>query len=122
MGYKEFDENFKYLFKDILASEKACIAVTSADSKTDIQKITSDIKTKTGMNAFGEVLNVCENPEEVEKLRKADGVLLLVRAGAHNGKMLERTLEQLGRQDVKVSATLLVDADEKLINNYYRFK
>lgn len=122
LGYKEFDENFKYLFKDILASEKACIAVTSADSKTDIQKITSDIKTKTGMNAFGEVLNVCENPEEVEKLRKADGVLLLVRAGAHNGKMLERTLEQLGRQDVKVSATLLVDADEKLINNYYRFK
>lgn len=122
INFTEFSENFKYIYRDALTSETPQIAVTVADKKTDIKKISDVIKKINEQITIIEVPNVCTEPEKVELLRKAAGVLLLVRAGAHNGKMLGRTLEQLGRQDVKVQAALLVDADEKLLKDYYRFR
>lgn len=59
-------------------------------------------------------------PEACERMRRAEGVLLVVRAGAHSGKPLEYVLEYLATQDIKVTAALLWDADEWLIRTYYR--
>ncbi|MBO4980361.1 MAG: hypothetical protein J6C84_00470 [Lachnospiraceae bacterium] len=57
--------------------------------------------------------------ESAEFLRGMEGVLLVVKAGKHVGKPLEHVLEYLGAQDVKVTAVLLWEADEKLIRAYY---
>ncbi len=53
-------------------------------------------------------------------LRGAEGVLLAVRAGSHEGKPLERTLEFLAQQEITVTAAILWEADEGLLRAYYR--
>ena len=58
-------------------------------------------------------------PEVCETLREADGILLAVRAGRHAGKQVERVLEYLAQQDCEVTAAILWDADERLIQRYY---
>jgi len=60
-----------------------------------------------------------EQPEVCRTLREADGILLVVRAGRHSGRPLERVLEYLQQQDCQVTAVLLWEADEKLIKWYY---
>lgn len=66
---------------------------------------------------------ICENPvekpEELEKIRECDAAVLCVKAAGKNGKRVERCLEQLARQEIAVTATVLVEADEKLIGAYY---
>ena len=53
------------------------------------------------------------------KAYRADGVILVVKAGLHAGKPLEYILEYFAAQDIQVSAALLWDADEALIRSYY---
>lgn len=55
----------------------------------------------------------------VQELARAEGVLVVVRAGRYAGKPLEYILEYLSTQKIEVTATLLWDADEWLINTYY---
>ena len=60
-----------------------------------------------------------QHPESTRELRGAEGILLVVRAGAHGGRQFERVLEYLQQQDCKVTAAILWKADEKLIRWYY---
>lgn len=53
-----------------------------------------------------------------ETLRAMDGNLLLVPAGKVSGKTIEFLLNQCKTQDITITAALLVDADEDLINQY----
>lgn len=53
-----------------------------------------------------------------EKLRKADGILLLVEASAHNGKEIEYVLHELQIQECTVKGALLWNADHGLICTY----
>ena len=53
-------------------------------------------------------------------IRECDGLVIVVKAAAHNGKKIERLLEQLSRQDIKPTAFILVGEDEKLIRAYYK--
>ncbi|MCM1193811.1 MAG: hypothetical protein NC123_05525 [Butyrivibrio sp.] len=64
--------------------------------------------------------NPVEHPEELDRIRECQAVLLVLRAGRRNNKIFERLLEQLGRQDIKVTAVVLASADEKLLSAYYR--
>ena len=59
------------------------------------------------------------DPGNCGLLRKADGILLAVKAGSHAGRKLEYVLEYLEQQDCKVMAAILWEADEKLIRRYY---
>ena len=61
-------------------------------------------------------------PESCEVLRKMDGIVLVVRAGRHAGKPLEYVLDYLSQQDCEVTAALLWEADEKLLDAYYMFQ
>ena len=57
---------------------------------------------------------------DFEALRKCDKLVLFVRAGAKNGKMIERAVEQIRRQDLEIGGVFLFDEDKKLIKQYYR--
>ncbi len=61
---------------------------------------------------------LCE--EAAETMRGMDGILLVVPAGRHSGKPLERVLEFLEVQEIPVTAAVLWDEDERLVRNYYR--
>lgn len=58
------------------------------------------------------------DPAVCRTLREADGVLLVVRAGAHAGRRLEHALMYLEQQDCKITAVLLWKADQRLIREY----
>lgn len=64
------------------------------------------------------VASPIEEPKVCRQLREAGGILLVLRAGSHAGRALERVLEYLAQQDCTVTAVLLWDADEKLIRRY----
>lgn len=112
---KEFEANCKKLL-----SEKN-IAIVSADGlgkegsgKTEIGKLIPASYSVT----------VCDNPidkpSEYEVLRDKNYVVIAVKAAAHNGKKIERLIEQLARQEIKVSAFVLFNEDKWLINRYYK--
>ncbi len=107
----ELSENFDYLF-----GGKQRIAVCPGDGDVDVSAVAGRWKASK-LTAVPSPL-LC--PEVCPILREADGVLLVVRAGSHTGKRLEYVLEYLKEQDVKVTAALLWQADEKLIRAYYR--
>ena len=57
---------------------------------------------------------------DFDALRECDKLVLLVRAGAKNGKLIERAVEQIRRQDLEIGGAFLFDEDKKLIKQYYR--
>lgn len=57
---------------------------------------------------------------DFDTLRECDKLMLLVKAGAKNGKMIERAVEQIRRQELDINGAFLFDEDKKLIKQYYR--
>lgn len=109
-GEKELSEqtlvNLQYTFRNgknvAVCSTKPQVEMPEGNWPKDFYEVKEN-----GLEAF------------YDKLRQADGVLLLVRAGARNGKEIEHCLHEMKIQDIKVQGALLVDADEKLFKAYY---
>lgn len=57
--------------------------------------------------------------EVVTECATADGVILLVQTGAHNGKLLERAIDLLIKQGCNIVGALLYDGDASLLKMYY---
>lgn len=104
---EEYEANCRLMLKDFTS-----LNVVAIDSCKDLE----------GLNLYKDS-TFFENPvvatENIEKLSEKDCVVA-VRAGAHNGKCLERTLEELGRMNTKIAAFVLVGEDTRLIKAYYR--
>ncbi|MCQ2538819.1 MAG: hypothetical protein MJ114_00065 [Acetatifactor sp.] len=109
---KEFADNCAHALKDAQR-----IALVPGEQNMTIPE--GLLKTKAEMKVFGHVLDEAFTDAEYDKLRNFDTVVLVVKAGNHNGRRVERTLEQLKRQQITVSAAVLVDENEKLIRQYY---
>ena len=75
------------------------------------------------MQSLLKVLTEGKEPEQIpvdatispEELSKKQEVVLLVKAGAHNGKQIENMLSLCVKCDVKVAAAILIEADQKLV-------
>lgn len=114
---RELSSNLAYRF-----AGKKRIALCAADGHTDIAKAGNALK-----NVMDGVMDAewipmpapLFNGESAEALRGMDGILLVVKAGSHAGKPLERVLEYFTEQDIRVTAALLWEADEWLIRAYY---
>lgn len=102
-------ENITYVFRD-----KKKIAVTAVEPEADLQ---------AAAHILPEASYVCvpgtkQEPEGAAELRDADGILLLVKAGARNGKAIEHMLHYLKIQDCWVDGALLYGADKRLLAAY----
>lgn len=60
-----------------------------------------------------------ENADVVLECADADGVIVMVQMGAHNGKLIERALDLLTKQGCRVVGALLYDGDASLLRTYY---
>lgn len=121
---RELAENIRYAFLEKTKPMKK-IAMCAVDDKTDPNEALESLREQKALQGGQDWMPMpapCYSPEAVRSLREADGVLLIVPAGLHAGKPLERTLEFLAEQDVKITAALLWEADEKLIRAYYGMK
>lgn len=63
--------------------------------------------------------SINKNALVAEECAKADGVILMVRMGAHNGKLLERAIDLLSKQGCNILGALLYDGDASLLKMYY---
>ena len=115
----DIKENISYLF-----AGKKQIAVCPVQETCDPTEVLRQLESLAGEaeeRKWYAIPSPLICPEGAEKLRKADAVLLVVKAGAHAGKQLEYVLDFLARQDCRATAALLWDADEKLLRRYYAF-
>lgn len=127
---KELVEHVKYLF-----AEKEAVALCAIDDEVSPAVVREQLAAVVGAekdadNGSGNDLSewirkwipmptplMC--PEAYTNLREMDGILLVVKAGAHAGKPLEYVLEQMRQQDCKVTGVILWEADEVLLKAYY---
>lgn len=112
---RELAENLSYFFEG-KQRNVLCAVQEDVDPDEALKKLAEKAGGLTGWSA---VPSPAANPEVCRELRKAEGILLAVRAGAHAGKKLERTIEYLEQQDCKITAAILLGADERLIREYY---
>ena len=128
----EFAQNAGYLFNGMKT-----IAVCSTEYQVDLQQVTNALQEKlqgsagSGSEERGRskkdegdliwetVQAPLSEPGDMETMRQADGVLVVVPAGLHAGKPLEYLLEFLQTQKINATAALLWEADERLIKTYY---
>lgn len=103
----EFEENCKHMLMG-----KSKVALIMCDEGNESVEL-------PGINTVS-FENPCVKVGAMSAVRECDGVVVCVKAGAHNGKQLERLIEQLCRQDVDIDAVMLIHEDEKLIRKYYR--
>ncbi len=116
LASKELTVQFTHLCKGC-----GIVAVTAIEEDIPIDEITKVLSEKGGPQIDG-VGCVEEKPERIEELRKADGVILAVASGRHDGKRIEKVIEFLKKQDINICGALLWDADEDLIKRYYSIK
>ncbi|NTV79142.1 MAG: hypothetical protein HGA25_08420 [Clostridiales bacterium] len=87
-----------------------------------IQEVEEELEAEAKEDAFVKVLgvgSVVSDPSRCASLRDVDGIILVVRAADHNGKLIEKTLSLLSKQDINIKAALLWEADEALQRCYY---
>lgn len=122
-GSSTLNENIHYLFAD-----KKRVAICPVQTDLDAGKILEDLRAAGSAKAAGEavewisVSSPIREPESGRILREADGILLAVSAGSHAGKQLEAVLEYLELQECKITGVILVNADERLLKWYYKWR
>ena len=62
--------------------------------------------------------SVNNDPTIAGTAAKCDAVILLIKAGDHNGKLVERALDLLRTQEANVVGIILYDVNSILIKNY----
>ena len=114
---RELAENIACFFEG-----KQRTALCAVQEDVNSAEVLEKLKEKAGeLPGWFAVPSPALRPEVCRELREADGILLAVRAGAHAGKRLEHVKEYLEQQDCKITAAILVDADERLIREYFLF-
>lgn len=93
-----------------LLSERS--ALLTADKGVSPQQVMA------ALAEMGIEIGVGRRLEELFKMPEKGEFLLVVKAGAHNGKLIEKTLDFLGKCGITIEAALLWEADEELIRAY----
>lgn len=117
---RELAENVTYFF-----AKAARIAVCGVQEGIDSEKVLQKLREacpEVVSDEWFAVESPLHDPKVARQLREAEGVLLAVKAGCHGGRKLERVLEYLKQQDCPVTAAILWEADERLLQRYYFLK
>ncbi len=103
---REFDTNCKSIL-----SPKETVGLYAIEGETTL----SDVFSK-----YVNVETITDDLFLMWAREKHYDVVIELKAANHNGKKLERALEELARLSINVCAIVLVSEDSKLINSYYR--
>ena len=57
--------------------------------------------------------------EDLEKLRNSDGVIVVLPWGGKNGRIADKLIRFLQKQDCKIVGAVLTDAEDAFLRNYY---
>lgn len=96
----ELEENFNYMKKKFSVLEEITVA-------KDIE-LAQLLETQHSTQ-FSPML----------RLKEADGVILRIKAGERNGKLIDKTIASLALYDCNIVGAILEEADSKLLKWYY---
>ncbi len=105
----ELEENISYVL-----GKEGKIAVTALEPEIDLTEAAQAMN----LGSYVCVPSPEQLPEAARILREAEKVVLLIEAGAHNGKRIETLLQYLKTQDCKIDGAVLYNGDEHLIAAY----
>ena len=108
---RELEDNLNYLLKEDTGYYFAFI-----DSIEEIvtEKVKSIHKGISGTCTL--------QGSDLETLRQSNGAILMIPWGSKNGRVIEKTLAFLEKQDCKVVGVIVYDADDKFLKKYYGIK
>lgn len=119
LGCKNFAESKNNIRYCVAKSNSVSLLCDKNDVQASVEEYFKEcLPSEIQINIITE--DVLSENFDFKELRKQDDVVLLVEAGARNGKRVERIIEQLKRQDVELSGAFLYNEDEKLLKHYYR--
>lgn len=104
----ELTDNFKYICKgekylavDVTGRENVCFKAV-----------------KEACPGLAEAVSL--NEEGFEKLRACDGAVLCIPFGKTSGKLLEKVVLQLQKQDCKIAGAVITDGKDLFLKAYYK--
>lgn len=114
-GNERTNENITYTLRE---AKRVVLATPEEDvAAGEIEK---------GLQALlGENVRVETVPGQTgntDALRQADGIVLAVESGRHDGKRIESLLRFLDQQGCTVAGAVLLHPDERLLGQYYGFR
>ena len=114
----ELPQNFEHLFRN-----KTKISLLSVEAETAVGDVEKELEeVLEGCSQDREFIcmpGIEHSPQALDRIRETDGLLLLIEAGAHDGKRIEHCLQLLKKQDIEITAALLIHEDERLLRAYY---
>lgn len=116
------------LAKKLLAEKPVLLTADEAVDLARVKKELAERKIESGEayrleDLFGKQGTCVAKAEESPSANGADElsgkkILLIVKAGAHNGKTIEKALDFCEKCELQIAAALLWEADERLIRAY----
>lgn len=105
---QELEDNLKYLLKE----EKDCyLAFIDSVNEIAVEEVKSVYKGIKGIATL--------QGEDLETIRRSNGAVLMIPWGNKNGRVIEKTLAFLEKQDCKVAGVIIYDAKDKFLKKYY---
>ncbi len=102
----------KMLAEKLFSGKTGKPILLAVDERTDLKQVEKALAERGVLTAGTIEVGAVRDENEDKK------ILLIVKAGAHNGKRIEKTLDICRKCGVDVTAALLWDADERLISAY----
>ncbi len=108
--------------KEVFSGGEAEVKLDIRSMKKLISQVSADsIVSEIGGDFEKAVIpNPLSAADAFDEIRSCDGLVIIVKAGAHNGKKTEQLIDQLSRMEIKPTAFILAGEDEGLIRAYYR--
>ncbi|MBR1860688.1 MAG: hypothetical protein IJ796_02345 [Lachnospiraceae bacterium] len=105
--------------REVFSGNEGEVSLDIRSMKELNRKVDSDFAIENMPGDFESVFITEPFCDTLEKTGGCDGLVVVVKAGAHNGKRVERILDELKRLGIDVTAFMLTCEDEWLIRRYY---
>lgn len=119
---QELQANLSYLLKEENGYYLAFAAMGNATDKYTTQEkqklLLEEIKTLS--NSVEGILSL--KGEDLNTLRASNGAILMLPWGNKNGRVIEKTLSFLEKQECNISGVIVYDADDKFLRKYYNMR
>lgn len=104
------------------ASRTEILFAVGEGSKKDLEQIENKLESLFELhgveNTFIKVINIVKHPEFLENQEDKE-IFMMVPCGARNGRRIEKMINQIHRNQMKISGAILTDVDAILLNQYY---
>lgn len=114
-GNERTSENITYALRGAKQ-----VVLTTPEEDVAAGEIENGLQALLGENV--RVETVPGQTGNTDALRQADGIVLAVESGRHDGKRIESLLRFLDQQGCTVAGAILLHPDERLLGQYYGFR